>query len=100
MPTHFERLCSVIDTLPADLDFELSQQSELQFPEISGLSQELEGHHLLQQSNADSASSQAWLIHQILPRILLYLKEPNGEHSKSPRKGGLQNSTTEPTPRS
>jgi hypothetical protein len=56
MPTHFKRICSVIDQMPSDLDFELSQQSELQFPEESGLSQELEGHHLSYQSNADSAS--------------------------------------------
>lgn len=35
MPTHFERICSVVDQLPSDLDFELSQQSELQFPEES-----------------------------------------------------------------
>ena len=56
MPTHFERICSVIDKLPSDLDFELSQQSELQFPEESGLSQELEGRHLSQQANADSTS--------------------------------------------
>ena len=40
--------------------------------------------------------SQALMIHQILPRILLYLKKPNGEHSKSPRKGALQNSTAGP----
>jgi len=56
MPTHFKRICSVIDELPTDLDFELSQQSELQFPEESRLSQELEGYHLSQQSNADSVS--------------------------------------------
>jgi hypothetical protein len=56
MPTHFERICSVVDQLPSDLDFEVSQQSELQFPEESGVSQELESHHLSQQSNADSAS--------------------------------------------
>ena len=31
-------------------------QSKLQFPEESRLSQELEGHHLSQQSNADSVS--------------------------------------------
>jgi hypothetical protein len=30
MPTHFQRLCSVVDALPADLQFELSQESELQ----------------------------------------------------------------------
>jgi hypothetical protein len=56
MPTHFKRICSVIDELPTDLDFELSLQSKLQFPEESRLSQELEGHHLSQQSNADSVS--------------------------------------------
>jgi hypothetical protein len=56
MPTHFKRICSVIDELPSDVNFELSQQSELEFPEASGLSQGLEGHHLSQQSNAESAS--------------------------------------------
>ena len=56
MPTHFERICSVIDGLPSDIDFELSQQSELQFSESSGLSQELDSHHLSQQLDVDSAS--------------------------------------------
>jgi len=56
MPTHFKRICSVIDELPSDVNFELSQQSELEFPEASGLSQELESHHLLQQSTTDSTS--------------------------------------------
>jgi hypothetical protein len=56
MPTHFKRICSVIDELPSDINFELSQQSELEFPEASGLSQELESHHLLQQSITDSTS--------------------------------------------
>ncbi|KAK4981245.1 hypothetical protein LTR28_000001 [Elasticomyces elasticus] len=55
MPTHFKRICSVVDELPRDLNFDVSQQSELQFPEESGLSQDLESHHLAQ-SNADSAS--------------------------------------------
>lgn len=55
MPTHFTRLCSVIDSLPADLDFELPQLSESQFPEASGLSQGLQSHHL-SESNKDSAS--------------------------------------------
>ena len=55
MPTHFKRLCLIIDELPPNLDFKVSQQSELRFPEGSGLSQELESHHL-SGSNADSAS--------------------------------------------
>jgi hypothetical protein len=53
MPTHFERICSVIDNLPPDLDFEVSQQSE---PGESGLSQGLESHHLSDQSSHDAAS--------------------------------------------
>ena len=56
MPTHFKRICEVIDELSTDLDFELSLQSNLQFPEEFRLLQELEGHHLSQQSNADSVS--------------------------------------------
>jgi hypothetical protein len=46
MPTHFRRLCSAIDALPPDIHFELSEESELQFPLASGLSQGLESHHL------------------------------------------------------
>ncbi|KAL7920350.1 hypothetical protein ACQKWADRAFT_328787 [Trichoderma austrokoningii] len=30
LPTHFKRICSVIDALPADLSFEVSEQSEIQ----------------------------------------------------------------------
>lgn len=56
MPFHFERICSIIGEIPSGLDFELSQHSELQFPEESGLSQDLEGRHLSQQANPDSAS--------------------------------------------
>lgn len=53
---HFKRICSVIDELLFDLDFGLLQQSELQFPEESELSQELENYHLSQQSNVHFAS--------------------------------------------
>ncbi|KAF1995219.1 hypothetical protein P154DRAFT_349514 [Amniculicola lignicola CBS 123094] len=57
MPDHFKRLCSVIDELPANLSFELSEQSDLQFQE-SGLSQDLESYNLSQQSHPDSLSLQ------------------------------------------
>jgi len=53
MPTHLKRICSVIDELPTDLDFEVSQQSE---PGESGLSQGLESHHLSDQSSHNAAS--------------------------------------------
>jgi hypothetical protein len=51
MPTHFKRICSVIDELPPNINFEVS---ELQ-SERSGLSQVFEDHSLSQQSNPDSA---------------------------------------------
>ncbi|KAK5188683.1 hypothetical protein LTR47_011435 [Exophiala xenobiotica] len=46
MPAHFKRLCSAIDAIPPDIHFELSEESDLQFPSSSGLSQGLESHHL------------------------------------------------------
>ncbi|KAF2005443.1 hypothetical protein P154DRAFT_338111 [Amniculicola lignicola CBS 123094] len=42
MPKHLDRICSVIDELPPDFDFEVPL-----LPEESGLSQDLESHHLL-----------------------------------------------------
>ena len=56
MPTHLKRICSVINQLPSNLDFEV-QGSELQFTEASGLSQEL-GGLLSEASNVESASNQ------------------------------------------
>jgi hypothetical protein len=38
MPTHFKRICSVIDALPSNIDIEASRQAELG---ESGLSQGL-----------------------------------------------------------
>jgi hypothetical protein len=55
MPDHFRRICSVIDTLPPDINFEVSQQSE---PGESGLSQSLESHHLSDYSSLDTVSLQ------------------------------------------
>jgi hypothetical protein len=55
MPDHFKRICSVIDTLPPDINFEVSQQSE---PGESGLSQGLESHHLSDYSSQDTVSLQ------------------------------------------
>lgn len=41
MPTHLDRIRSVIDKLPSDFDFEVPL-----LPEETGLSQDLESHHL------------------------------------------------------
>lgn len=54
IPPHFRRICSVIDDLPSELDFEVSQRSEFE----SGLSQGLESHHLSDQSSFDAASQE------------------------------------------
>jgi hypothetical protein len=53
VPTHLKRICSVIEELPPDLDFEVLQQSE---PGESGLSQGLESQHLSDQSSHNAAS--------------------------------------------
>ncbi|KXL43489.1 hypothetical protein M433DRAFT_69849 [Acidomyces richmondensis BFW] len=45
MPTHFKRLCSAIDAIPPDIHFEVSEESVLRYPSLSGLSQGLESHH-------------------------------------------------------
>ncbi|KAJ8064822.1 hypothetical protein OCU04_007130 [Sclerotinia nivalis] len=54
MPTHLERIRSAVDDLPSDLNFEISQQSELGEP---GLSQGLEIHYVFEQTGNDVASS-------------------------------------------
>ncbi|KAH8744172.1 hypothetical protein BGZ57DRAFT_1020191 [Hyaloscypha finlandica] len=54
MPDHLKRICSVIDELPPDVDFEVSQESELG---ESGLSQGLESRHLSDQSSTGRPST-------------------------------------------
>ena len=58
MPKHFERICSAVDAFPSDVSFDLSQQSELNFAEQSGLSQDF-GAQSLAQSSIGSGSAQA-----------------------------------------
>jgi len=53
MPTHFKRICSVIDSLPSDINIEASQQAE---PGESRLSQGVESYRLSDQSSHDIAS--------------------------------------------
>lgn len=57
MPTHLKCICSVIDKLPPNVDFEVAQGSELQFPGASGLSRKLSGV-LSEPSIVDSGASQ------------------------------------------
>jgi hypothetical protein len=53
MSAHFKRLCSVIDELPANLDFSVPQ-----LPQDSGLSQEFESHHLSTEPESREPNSQ------------------------------------------
>ncbi|MCJ1308305.1 hypothetical protein MMC25_001958 [Agyrium rufum] len=55
MPTHLKRICSVIDELQSDLNFEVLRQSE---SEGSGLAQGLESHNLSGLSSGDAISMQ------------------------------------------
>lgn len=51
MPSHFKRLCSAVDVIPADLDFSVPQLSQ-----SSGLSQDLERHRLSESAELGSQS--------------------------------------------
>ena len=56
---HFNRIRSVIDQIPPDLNFEVSREPQLQLSEGTGsfgLPRKLENHHLSQRSNTDSIS--------------------------------------------
>ena len=86
-----KRICSVIDELPPDLDFEVPQQSE---PRESGLSQGLESHYLSDQTSHDAASlgeadSQSSRVssRDVTPDISLSQRIEGGAFKK-PRKRG------------
>jgi hypothetical protein len=53
MPVYFKRLYSVIDVIPPDIYFEVSEESDLQFPSSLGLSQGLESHYLSESAATD-----------------------------------------------
>ncbi|TAQ86373.1 hypothetical protein B7494_g5286 [Chlorociboria aeruginascens] len=91
MPTHLKRICSVIDELPIDLDFEVSKQSE---PE-SELSQGLESHQLSNQSShgvafmLEEADSQSSRVGNVTSDISIS-QRIEGEAFKKPRKRGAK----------
>ncbi len=69
MPTHLKRICSAIDQLPPDLNFEVSQGSELQYTEATGLSQEL-GGLLSEQSHVESVAQTSQDDSELAPTVL------------------------------
>lgn len=58
MPNHFKRICSAINEIPANISFDVSKDSDLQFSSQTGLSQELESHHLSQSEGSASVAGQ------------------------------------------
>ena len=94
MPKHFERICSAVDAFPSDVSFDLSQHSELNFPEQSGLSQDF-GAQSLAQSSTGSSSGQAQAVDQstvaeaadITPNTSMNDANDSGRF-KRPRKNG------------
>ena len=84
MPPHFKRLCSVIDSLPPDVNFGLSQQSELVFSEQTGLSQDF-AEQSLSAFDTESASLVQDDSSQLQP-----LETPDTSLTEGPRKGGTK----------
>ncbi|KAF1992758.1 hypothetical protein P154DRAFT_549923 [Amniculicola lignicola CBS 123094] len=46
LPKHFKRICDIIDTLPADVNFDVSEQDPELVSSRSGLSQQFEGYRV------------------------------------------------------
>jgi len=88
MPTHLKRICSIIDQLPPNLNFEVSQRSELQFTEASGLSQEL-GGLLSEQSNVESTSRTSQDDSELAP-IIPQTVTPNTSVSQGKERAALK----------
>jgi hypothetical protein len=83
---HFKRICSAIDMLPAGLNFEVSELSELQSPDPelvssrSGLSQQLEEYSLADERVVpDSQPS----VQQITPAATIQTKSSNPKKKKT-----------------
>ncbi|KAK5158146.1 hypothetical protein LTR04_005265 [Oleoguttula sp. CCFEE 6159] len=72
-PPQFERICSVIDELNTEQDFELSQGLQLQISETSGPSQQLEDQDLAEASSYQSSQID---LQQITPDTSTRLEKP------------------------
>ena len=63
MPDHFERLCSAIDKIPADLDFSVPQLSQ-----TFGLPQDLERHRVSESTEPESGKELVMVMQETLLR--------------------------------
>jgi hypothetical protein len=72
MPAHFRRICSAIDDLPAEQDFEVSLASGPHVSETTGLSQSLNRQNL-----AGASSSQSSLgVQEVTPDTSTQMEKP------------------------
>lgn len=88
MPIHLKLICSVIDQLPPDINFEVLQGSEFQPTEASGLSQEF-GNLLPEPSNIGSASRASPGGGEVAP-IIPYKDTPDTSLSRGKEQGPLK----------
>ena len=85
LPEHFKRICSAIDMLPADLNFEVSDQPEPQFPDQergsshSGLSQRFEDYCLADEGVILNSQPS---VQQITPDTTIQTKSSNSKREK------------------
>ena len=87
MPTHFARICSAINALPTDVNFELSQQSDLNFSEQTGLSQDLANQNLSALNTKSGFSAQD---DNSLSQPLDPLETPDTSFTKDSAQGGTK----------
>jgi hypothetical protein len=81
--TLLKRICSVIDELPPDFNLELSQQSELQLSEPSGLSQQRENQILAEEPGSHSSHVD---LQQITPDTSTQAEKPASKKKKKEKK--------------
>ena len=89
MPKHFKRICSAIDQLPSNLDFDVPSLPE------TGLSQGLESYHLSQDDDTVSSITNQ---HQVTPDTSIYgtrgskeAEEENGRYEIASRVSEIRN---------
>lgn len=79
VPTHFKRICSAIDDLPAEQESEVSLASGPHISETTGLSRPLEHHDLVE---ASSSQSRLDGLQQITPDTSTQTEKPASKKKK------------------
>lgn len=92
LPDHFKRLCSAVDMLPTDLNFEVSDLPKVQSPDTdlnssrSGLSQQLEGYSLIDERVISDSQPTA---HLVTPETTIETEPSNFRKKKKQYTSGV-----------